>query len=102
MLKSIGIEARFITCMPEDKNDTDCHLVNQVWLPELIKWAIIDSDSGGNWTSNEEGLPLSLSELREKYINGTEIYYHPEFKEPSNEKGYYYAYMAKNLFWFAC
>ena len=101
LLQSVGIEARFITCMPEDKNDQDCHVVNHVWLPELNKWAMIDSDSGGNWASDEKGVPMSLQELRENYIYGSPIYYHPEFKGPSNEKGYYYAYMAKNLYWFS-
>lgn len=102
LLQSAGIEARYITCMPEDKDDCDCHVVNHVWLPELQKWAMIDSDMGGNWASDEEGNPLSLPEIRANYISGEPIYYHPKFKRITRRPNFYYFYMAKNSFWFSC
>ena len=102
LLQAAGIEARFITCMPEDKNEFDCHVVNHVWLPELDKWAMIDSDSGGNWASDSNGTPLSIPELRDYYIYGKDIYFHPEFGASSCKKSHYYGYMAKNTFWFSC
>lgn len=102
LLQAAGIEARFITCMPEDKNEYDCHVVNHVWLPELDKWAMIDSDSGGNWASDSNGTPLSIPELRDYYIYGKDIYFHPEFGASSCKKSHYYGYMAKNTFWFSC
>ena len=34
-----GITNRFVTCLPADTLDSDCHVVNLVWLPEQNKWA---------------------------------------------------------------
>lgn len=101
LLQSAGIEAAYITCMPQDKEDMDCHVVNQVWLPELQKWAMLDSDMGGNWAANENGTPLSLQEIRERYIKDEPIFYHPNFGEPTKKVDYYYAYMSKNTYWFS-
>ncbi len=104
MLSSIGLEARFITCMPMDSNDTDCHVVNHVWLPELGKWAMLDSDMGGNYATGEDGTPLSLPEIRERYIQEKPVWYHPAFcpDGDKNPETFYYAYMAKNVYWFSC
>ena len=44
LLLSQGIVNRFVTCLPADSLDRDCHVVNLVWLPECEKWAMIDSD----------------------------------------------------------
>ena len=101
LLTAANISATFITCMPKDTTDTDCHVVNQVWLPELNKWAMIDSDFNGNYATDKSGTPLSLAEIRERYISGEDIYFHKEFAEGSNEIGFYYAYMAKNTYWFS-
>lgn len=101
LLVSAGIEATYITCIPEDQNDVDCHVVNQVWLPELGKWAMVDSDFW-NYASDEDGTPLSLCEIRDRYIAGEKIYYHQDFGEGSCQVDYYYAYMAKNTYWFTC
>lgn len=30
LLSSVGIKARYITCLPQDVNDRDCHVVNEV------------------------------------------------------------------------
>ena len=103
LLKSIDIEARFITCMPDDKNDFDCHVVNHVWLPELGKWAMIDSDMGGNYATAPDGTPLSLPEIRQRYIADEPVCYHPKFDEKGSEKiGSHHAYMAKNSYWYSC
>lgn len=102
LLTAADISATFITCMPKDSTDSDCHVVNQVWLPELNKWAMIDSDFNGNYATDNSGAPLSLAEIREKYISGEEIFYHKGFAEGSNEIDFYYAYMAKNTYWFSC
>lgn len=45
--------------MPEDAEDNDCHVVNEVWLPELGKWAMIDTDMGGHYFSDLKGVPFS-------------------------------------------
>ena len=102
LLNASGISASYITCMPKDSTDNDCHVVNQVWLPELKKWAMIDSDSGGRYATDKSGIPLSLAEIRDKYISGDAIFYHNSFSKGSDEIDWYYAYMAKNTYWFSC
>ena len=102
LMLAVGLDVRYVTIMPEDKNDNDCHVVNEVWLPEFGKWAMIDTDGGGNYASDLNGTPLSLREIREHYISGETIQYHPKFKKASAKVNYYYAYMAKNTYWFGC
>lgn len=103
LLQSLGIEAKYITCMPMDREDTDCHVVNQVWLPELEKWAMIDSDSDGTYATDATGTPLSLAEIRECYIKEVPVFYHPKLvSEGSKQISGHHGYMAKNTYWFSC
>lgn len=102
LLLAAGLDAKYITCMPEDNNDSDCHVVNEVWLPELGKWAMIDTDMGGHYISDMEGIPLSLKEIRERFISGKEMMLYPKFRNGRTKKDWYYAYMAKNTYWFSC
>ena len=102
LMLAAGLDARYVTCMPEDKYDNDCHVVNEVWLPELGKWAMIDSDMDGNYASDLDGTPLSLREIREHYISGEKMQYHPRFKKGTTKVSNHYAYMAKNTYWFSC
>ena len=102
LMLAAGLDVRYVTCMPEDKNDNDCHVVNEVWLPELGKWAMIDTDMDGNYASDLNGTPQSLREIREHYISGEKMQYHPQFKKASTKVNNHYAYMAKNTYWFSC
>lgn len=98
-----GIDAKYVTCMPKDENDDDCHVVNEVWLPELKKWAMVDTDMDGHYITDQSGTPLSLREMREFYISGNTMVLHPKFEEEgSSEKSWYYSYMAKNSYWYSC
>ena len=106
LLLAAGIKNRFITCLPEDKFDGDCHVVNVVWLPELSKWAMIDSDMVESVT-DDDGIPLSLEEMREIIISGQPLNINvlPGFEnywvaKPSGIQ-YMQAYWAKNLYWFS-
>ena len=101
LLLSAGIEVRYITCMPQDKDDPDCHVVDEVWLPELNKWAMVDTDMGGHYVTDRNDTPLSLKEMRENYIAGKKMLMHPAFGKAQRDNDYY-AYMAKNTYWFAC
>ncbi|MBP5358995.1 MAG: hypothetical protein J6Y69_07405 [Treponema sp.] len=105
LLLSIGIKNSFVTCRPYDKNDGDCHVVNIVWLPELNKWAMIDSDMV-EYTTDENGTPLSLQEMR-RFIQQDRnftVNTLPGFENSHGENPYgqFYmqAYWAKNLYWF--
>ena len=105
LLLSAGIKNRFITCLPQDLDDGDCHVVNIVWLPELNKWAMIDSDMV-EFVTDDKGIPLSLAEMREEVIAGKPLNINvlPGFEDswvarPSG-LSYMQAYWAKNLYWF--
>lgn len=100
LLQSAGIEARTIWCHSMDENDLDCMVVNHVWIPELNKWAMLTTCYTQNWVSNAEGTPLSLRELRESYIQGKGICYHSLGGDSNTKHDWFYAYMAKNTYWF--
>ena len=59
---------------------------------------MLDSDMNA-WAEDEKGTPLSLTEMRERYIDGREIVYRPLLNS-DNDFVYYRAYWAKNLYWF--
>ena len=59
---------------------------------------MLDSDMNA-WAEDEKGTPLSLAEMRERYIDGREIVYRPLLNS-DNDFVYYRAYWAKNLYWF--
>lgn len=99
LLLAAGIVNRFVTCLPANPEDNDCHVVNIVWLPERQKWAMIDSDMTA-WVSDADGTPLSLEEMREHCIAGKPIEVHPLLD--ARDTDYYHAYWAKNLYWFEC
>lgn len=102
LLLSVDIRARYITCLPQDEDDTDCHVVNEVWLPELGKWVMLDTDMGGHYITDEQGNLLSLREIREHYISGEVMITYPGFEKKNAASRWYYAYMAKNTYWFNC
>lgn len=99
LLLASGVVNRFVTCLPADAGDNDCHVVNVVWLPELEKWAMIDSDMQA-WVAGEDGVPLSLAEMRERYIAGGPMTVRPLLDGWNTS--YYESYWAKNLYWFEC
>lgn len=98
LLLSIGIKNRFVTCMPEDKNDNDCHVVNLVWLPEIEKWAMIDSDMM-EYVTDENGVPLSLEEMQSELNAGREL--NIIMDTDAEEIKEMQSYWAKNLHHFA-
>jgi len=104
LLLTIGIKCTFITCLPFDHDDCDCHVVNHVWLPEYNKWAMIDSDMT-EYCVDENNIPLSLFEMRERIINDMVFTIHllPGVSDDSNGEifNYFRCYWAKNLYWFS-
>ena len=99
LLTAAGIKARYITCLPYDRNDNDCHVVNEVWLPEIGKWVMIDTDMK-RYVTDRKGNLLSLAEIREHFINDKKVVVYHNFDDPSSKISYYHAYMAKNTYWF--
>ena len=98
LLLSIEIKNRFVTCLPEDEHDQDCHVVNLVWLPEMNKWAMLDSDMQ-EYVTDPEGIPLSLEEMRAEFIAGRRLNIHRN-SDPDGVE-YMQGYWAKNLYWFS-
>lgn len=106
LLLAIGIKNTFVTCLPEDRNDGDCHVVNLVWLPETWSWAMIDSDMT-EYVVDENEKPLSLKEMREYICNNRDFCVRvlPGFENSwiasTDGLEYMKCYWAKNLYWFA-
>lgn len=102
LLLACDITNRYVTGLPADSLDQDCHVVNIVWLPEHKKWAMVDSDMRA-YVTDSDGTPLSLSQMRERYINGAAMEIHPLLNEGQPfDYTYYRTYWSKNLYWFEC
>ncbi|MDO4462111.1 MAG: transglutaminase-like domain-containing protein [Bacteroidia bacterium] len=99
LLLAAGIKNRFITCMPY-KNDNECHVVNLVWLPELNKWAILDTDMN-EYMTDDLGNLLSLSELRNCIINDIHYNIHQLTTSSPIDIDYLKSYWPKNIYWFS-
>lgn len=87
--------------MPYDSEDKDSHVVNEFWLPEFEKWAMIDIDMGRHYISDTSGKPLSISEIRNCLILDERVIVYSGFQEPCFEVNEYYAYLTKNMYWFS-
>ena len=60
MYLSMGIPARYVTCMPADSLDYECHVINTVWSSQLQKWLYIDPTMDA-WVTDENGANDSLT-----------------------------------------
>lgn len=67
MYLSMGIPSRYITCLPKDPDDPDCHVINTVWSSELQKWIWIDPTFNA-YVMDENGVMLGIAEVRERLI----------------------------------
>lgn len=105
MYLSMGIPARYVTCMPADPNDYECHVINTVWSNQLQKWLYIDPTMDA-WVMDEDGTILSIAEVRERLINDQQLVLCETANwnhESLQTKDYYLdEYMAKNLYYFVC
>ncbi len=102
---SLGIKSRFITCLPKDPNDTECHVINMVYSNDLKKWLWIDPTNDA-YIMNEKGELLSIEEVRERLITDQPLILNPDanwnFKSSTVKEEYLYNYMAKNLYRLEC
>lgn len=105
MYLSLGIPARYVTCLPADPNDTECHVINSVWSEQLQKWIWIDPTNDA-WVMDENGNLLSIAEVRERMINEQPLVLcetaNWNHREKQTKEGYLYNYMSKNLYYFEC
>ena len=105
MYLSMGIPARYVTCMPADSLDYECHVINTVWSEQLQKWLYIDPTMDA-WVTDENGTMLSIAEVRQRLINDQPLVLCETANwnhESQQTKEYYLeTYMAKNLYYFVC
>lgn len=104
---SLGFKSRFVTCLPKDslKIDSDCHVINMVYINSLEKWIWIDPTNDA-YVMDENGTLLSIAEVRERLITGKPLIVNPDAnwnrKASVTKQDYLYNYMAKNLYMFEC
>ena len=105
MYLSMGIPARYVTCMPADANDGECHVINAVWSEQLQKWLWIDPTNDA-WVTDGNGTMLSIAEVRERMISDQPLVLcetaNWNHLEKQTKDGYLYGYMSKNLYYFVC
>lgn len=105
MYLAMGYKARIVTCMPANPNDYECHVINTVWSNSLQKWLYVDPTMDA-WVMDENGLMLSIAEVRERLIDGRELVLCPtanwNHENQQNKEQYLYEYMAKNLYYMVC
>lgn len=102
---SMGIKSRYVTCLPKNEDDMDCHVINSVYAESLGKWIWIDP-SFNAYVKDGEGNMLSISEVRKRLLNDQPVFVNDEAnwnnKQKYTKKIYIDNYMAKNLYWFQC
>ena len=102
---SMGFASRFITCLPKDTSDFDCHVINMVYLKSLNKWIWIDPTNDA-YVMDEKGNLLGIEEVRFRLINNQPLILNPDAnwnrKQSTTIEDYLYTYMTKNLFRFCC
>lgn len=102
---SMGIKSRFVTCLPKDTTDPDCHVINMVYSNDLNKWIWIDPTMDA-YVMNEKGELLGIEEVRERLINNKPLLLNPDAnwnRQQTQTKHFYLeTYMAKNLYRLEC
>lgn len=103
---AVGIYARRVGMMPYSPYDNDNHVVAEIYDPELGKWIMLDPSTDG-WLADENGVSLSLLEIRERFAHRK----FTTFVSSTDRKGDWKrlwdkhmdlnTYYCKNLFWFS-
>lgn len=98
---SMGIKSRCITCLPKDRTDSDCHVINMVYSQELNKWIWIDPTFDA-YVMDEKGNLLGIQEVRERLIKGQSLVLNADANwnrtSLQTKEHYLEYYMAKNLY----
>jgi len=105
MYLSMGFHSRYVTCMPKDPNDQDCHVINAVWSSQLKKWIWVDPTFYA-YVMDESGNLLSIAEVRERLIDGRPLVLNEDanwnHESQQTKEHYLENYMAKNLYYIEC
>ena len=102
---AMGWKSRYITCLPQDSTDNDCHVINAVFSNTLNKWIWMDPTFAA-YVSDEKGNLLGLSEVRERLVKGLPLVLNDDAnwnnKNKETKAMYLDSYMAKNLYQLEC
>lgn len=101
---AMGIKSRFLTCLPKDSTDNDCHVINMVYSNDLKKWVWMDPTNDA-YVMDENGVLLGPEEVRYRLITNKPLILNPDAnwnRQLSVGKEYLYNYMAKNLYMLEC
>lgn len=100
ILRCCGYIAGHTTCFPYDKDDTECHVVVEVFIPEYNKFVMFDPTM--NLVLFNKDIPQNLLEIRGSLIKGEQLIANEDASH--NGKLFdlveYLAYLSKNLFCF--
>lgn len=102
---ALGIYARRVRLMPYSPYDFDNHVVVEIYDRNSQKWIMLDPTTDGLFVDNE-GTPLSVFEMRNKFANAEFITYvrsTDSLKDLQKLREKYIAqnaYICKNLFYF--
>ena len=97
---SMGFKARHISGLPQ-KYIGECHSIDVVYSNTLDKWIWVDPTNNA-WVMDENGIMLSVQEVRERLRDGRPVILNEEANWNNQQKitkEYYLdSYMAKNLY----
>lgn len=102
-LLAVGIECRFVACLPEENQFDECHVVCIAFSKHLRKWLLLDP-TNNLFILDANGIPLDLMEFRNALINNYyfEINNNTNWNGTQITKNQYCDYMVKNLIRFDC
>ena len=90
---SVGLKARYITCMSVFQKDKDSHVVTEVFWKKKNKWIMMDA-SFDSYIMNENKEILGLREIRNYFEEKKTLIVSENIK--IIKPAYYLKYMAKN------
>ncbi len=103
MLRTCGIEAKAIMCIPSSEPSEECHVLVHAYSRSLGQWVMLDP-TYRLMLRDRDGRPMSLPMLREALAKEEPLY--PNASAGRNGQpfslDFYRAYMTKNTFRFAC
>lgn len=101
---AMGFPSHYVTCMPKDTNDADCHVINTAYSQSLDKWIWLDPTQNA-YVMDEKGTLLSIPEVRERLVKDLPLILNPDanwnYRGTTNKAWYLEYYMAKNLYKFS-
>ncbi|MDR0754746.1 MAG: transglutaminase domain-containing protein [Prevotellaceae bacterium] len=102
---AMGFKSRYVTCLPKNEKDPDCHVINCVYSNTLQKWLWMDPTFNA-FVKDENDYLLSIEEVRERLINDKPLFINSDAnwnnQDAQTKEKYLDSYMAKNLYRLEC